>query len=123
MYPFIYSSLAQLAERMTVNHDVAGSSPAGGVNSTDSSIAWVCAIFFFALFKPVMSKLNIPACGDCGVFARKPPIDTQCRFNHTDVAHISGVLTLYLLGGIITPERREHYVETPKSKTKNTKTE
>ena len=29
-YPFIYSSLAQLAERMTVNHDVAGSSPAGG---------------------------------------------------------------------------------------------
>ena len=30
MYPFIYSSLAQLAERMTVNHDVAGSSPAGG---------------------------------------------------------------------------------------------
>ena len=25
-----YSSLAQLAERMTVNHDVAGSSPAGG---------------------------------------------------------------------------------------------
>ena len=36
-------------------------SPAGGVNSTDSSIAWVCAIFFFALFKPVMSKLNILA--------------------------------------------------------------
>ena len=27
-----YSSLAQLAERMTVNHDVAGSSPAGGAN-------------------------------------------------------------------------------------------
>ncbi len=26
----IYSSIAQLAERMTVNHDVAGSSPAGG---------------------------------------------------------------------------------------------
>ena len=25
-----YSSIAQLAERMTVNHDVAGSSPAGG---------------------------------------------------------------------------------------------
>ena len=30
-----YSSLAQLAERMTVNHDVAGSSPAGGVKSTE----------------------------------------------------------------------------------------
>ena len=27
---YLYSSLAQLAERMTVNHDVAGSSPAGG---------------------------------------------------------------------------------------------
>ena len=27
---FLYSSLAQLVERMTVNHDVAGSSPAGG---------------------------------------------------------------------------------------------
>ena len=27
---YIYSSIAQLAERMTVNHDVAGSSPAGG---------------------------------------------------------------------------------------------
>ena len=29
-YPGIYSSLAQSVERMTVNHDVAGSSPAGG---------------------------------------------------------------------------------------------
>lgn len=28
-----YSSIAQLAERMTVNHDVAGSSPAGGATS------------------------------------------------------------------------------------------
>ena len=28
----IYSSLAQSVERMTVNHDVAGSSPAGGAN-------------------------------------------------------------------------------------------
>ena len=26
----LYSSLAQSVERMTVNHDVAGSSPAGG---------------------------------------------------------------------------------------------
>ena len=26
----VYSSLAQSVERMTVNHDVAGSSPAGG---------------------------------------------------------------------------------------------
>ncbi len=29
----IYSSIAQLAERMTVNHDVAGSSPAGGAKT------------------------------------------------------------------------------------------
>ena len=30
-----YSSIAQLAERMTVNHDVAGSSPAGGARSLE----------------------------------------------------------------------------------------
>ena len=30
-----HSSLAQLAERMTVNHDVAGSSPAGGAISRE----------------------------------------------------------------------------------------
>ena len=29
-----YSSLAQSVERMTVNHDVAGSSPAGGAKNT-----------------------------------------------------------------------------------------
>ena len=28
-----YSSLAQSVERMTVNHDVAGSSPAGGAKN------------------------------------------------------------------------------------------
>ena len=31
-----YSSLAQLAEHVTVNHGVAGSSPAGGANSNKS---------------------------------------------------------------------------------------
>ena len=31
-YP-LYSSLAQSVERMTVNHDVAGSSPAGGAKN------------------------------------------------------------------------------------------
>ncbi len=30
-----YSSLAQSVERMTVNHDVAGSSPAGGARKKD----------------------------------------------------------------------------------------
>ena len=29
----LYSSLAQSVERMTVNHDVAGSSPAGGAKN------------------------------------------------------------------------------------------
>ena len=32
----LYSSLAQLAERVTVNHDVAGSSPAGGARKPDA---------------------------------------------------------------------------------------
>ena len=31
----LYSSLAQSVERMTVNHDVAGSSPAGGANKKE----------------------------------------------------------------------------------------
>ena len=29
---FVYSSIAQSVERMTVNHDVTGSSPVGGAN-------------------------------------------------------------------------------------------
>ena len=33
----IHSSLAQSVERMTVNHDVAGSSPAGGAKNPRSS--------------------------------------------------------------------------------------
>ena len=36
---FLYSSLAQLVERMTVNHDVAGSSPAGGASKKHICIA------------------------------------------------------------------------------------
>ena len=39
-----YSSIAQLAERMTVNHDVAGSSPAGGA-SVGTSIS--CSDFSY----------------------------------------------------------------------------
>lgn len=39
----IYSSIAQLAERMTVNHDVAGSSPAGGAISKDYNKS--CSLF------------------------------------------------------------------------------
>ena len=33
----LYSSLAQSVERMTVNHDVAGSSPAGGAKKKQVS--------------------------------------------------------------------------------------
>ena len=36
---FDYSSIAQLVERMTVNHDVAGSSPAGGVHDMVSYVS------------------------------------------------------------------------------------
>ena len=35
-----YSSLAQSVERMTVNHDVAGSSPAGGAKTENHPIGW-----------------------------------------------------------------------------------
>ena len=38
-----YSSLAQLAERVTVNHDVAGSSPAGGAKRP------ILSVFFFII--------------------------------------------------------------------------
>ncbi len=34
----IYSSIAQSVERMTVNHDVTGSSPVGGARCTISSV-------------------------------------------------------------------------------------
>ena len=37
---YVYSAIAQLAERMTVNHDVAGSSPACGV-SLESCPSWL----------------------------------------------------------------------------------
>ena len=40
----LYSSIAQSVERMTVNHDVTGSSPVGGAMSEQSSL---CSDFFF----------------------------------------------------------------------------
>ena len=40
----LYSSLAQSVERMTVNHDVAGSSPAGGAKQKQTAFA-VCFCF------------------------------------------------------------------------------
>ena len=36
-----YSSIAQSVERMTVNHDVAGSSPAWGASSKIRALIWV----------------------------------------------------------------------------------
>ena len=46
---FIYSSLAQSVERMTVNHDVAGSSPARGAKESLENIVFSR---FFLLFCP-----------------------------------------------------------------------
>ena len=42
----IYSSIAQLAERMTVNHDVAGSSPAGGAIKADTYTGYQLFVLF-----------------------------------------------------------------------------
>ena len=41
--PFIYCPIAQLAERVTVNHDVAGSNPAGAAKARIGSaiLDWV----------------------------------------------------------------------------------
>ena len=36
----VYSSLAQSVERMTVNHDVAGSSPARGAKKADKQVVY-----------------------------------------------------------------------------------
>ena len=41
----LYSSIAQSVERMTVNHDVTGSSPVGGAKK-NSSTKWGCSFLF-----------------------------------------------------------------------------
>ena len=41
----VYSFIAQLAERMTVNHDVAGSSPAGGAKKADTYAVYQLFVF------------------------------------------------------------------------------
>ena len=50
----LYSSLAQSVERMTVNHDVAGSSPAGGANTIAYPLGMAKGLWFFR------NPLNIP---------------------------------------------------------------
>ena len=53
-----YSSLAQSVERMTVNHDVAGSSPAGGAKSKTESIRTLfCFSFSLVRLGPVHAQL------------------------------------------------------------------
>ena len=47
LYPYLHSSLAQSVERMTVNHDVAGSSPAGGAKKKTRPRG---GLFFLAAF-------------------------------------------------------------------------
>ena len=44
MPTFIYSSIAQSVERMTVNHDVTGSSPVGGAFEK-SALILNCSVF------------------------------------------------------------------------------
>ena len=58
----IYSSLAQSVERMTVNHDVAGSSPAGGANKKTTD--WWS--FFVGSSLPVLADSVLTACREQG---------------------------------------------------------
>ena len=54
-----YSELAQLAEHLTVNQVVAGSSPAFGANKKDQTL---CLVFFVA---PVVMAKTCSALADC----------------------------------------------------------
>ena len=45
----IYSSLAQSVERMTVNHDVVGSSPTGGAKTKNHPVGWFFVLAFSAV--------------------------------------------------------------------------
>lgn len=51
---FIYSSIAQSVERMTVNHDVAGSSPARGATSLKCNVSRT--FFFFKQLIQIQNK-------------------------------------------------------------------
>ena len=44
--PTLYSSIAQSVERMTVNHDVTGSSPVRGAKSKTHPSGWVLFLLF-----------------------------------------------------------------------------
>ena len=56
--PVRYSSLAQSVERMTVNHDVAGSSPARGATSLKCNVSRT--FFFFKQLIQIQNKhLNL----------------------------------------------------------------
>ena len=46
---FYHSALAQLVEQMTVNHWVAGSSPAGGAKYEKGCT--LCSLFYYYLYK------------------------------------------------------------------------
>ena len=45
--PYLYSSIAQSVERMTVNHDVTGSSPVGGATK---AVEFISTAFFVCEF-------------------------------------------------------------------------
>ena len=52
-----YASLAQLAEHVTVNHGVVGSSPSRGAKTEDHQLV----VFCFAVFFNAMSHYNLLA--------------------------------------------------------------
>ena len=55
---FIYSSLAQSVERMTVNHDVVGSSPTRGAKNRHSS-SEECRFYLLPIHSSLFPKLLI----------------------------------------------------------------
>ena len=54
----VYSSIAQSVERMTVNHDVAGSSPAWGARNR-KPVEDVSTGFFVVLYRQIGLELSV----------------------------------------------------------------
>ena len=59
MPTFIYSSIAQSVERMTVNHDVTGSSPVGGAFEKSALLAILSLLVrIFFVFMLIYNKIG-----------------------------------------------------------------
>ena len=66
-----YSSLAQSVERMTVNHDVAGSSPAGGANKEkprQSPGLFLCSLYVLARTGDIVQRTETELCSGRATF-------------------------------------------------------